>query len=283
MPFQNAIINKKLRSFTVEKIELGKSLVCTNDLDTPYPRICAHRGFNTIAPENTMPAWGAAIALGADEIEFDLWQTKDGEIVSCHDQSLERVSNGTGLVNEKTLEELSSLDFGSKFSDKFKGLKIVKFEDILKKFAGQVIMNVHVKTTCDEYDDKAIHKIVELVRKYNCEKHVYFMINHEGVIEKFTKYAPDIPVCAGHETAKAWEIVEKALRHGCKKVQLFKPYFTKETVDKAHASGLKCNVFFADDPEEAIRYIDMGIDTILTNDYFPIATAVKKHLENKNK
>jgi len=39
----------------------------------PYPRVCAHRGFNTIAPENSMPAFGAAIALGAEEIEFDLW------------------------------------------------------------------------------------------------------------------------------------------------------------------------------------------------------------------
>ena len=43
-----------------------------NDLDMPYPRVCAHRGFNTIAPENSLIAFGAAIALGADEIEFDV-------------------------------------------------------------------------------------------------------------------------------------------------------------------------------------------------------------------
>ena len=48
---------------------------CPGDAEMPYPRICAHRGFNTVAPENSLPAWGAAIALGADEIEFDLWET----------------------------------------------------------------------------------------------------------------------------------------------------------------------------------------------------------------
>ncbi|MBQ8005537.1 MAG: hypothetical protein IJ303_04420 [Clostridia bacterium] len=50
------------------------------DKDMPYPRICAHRGFNTVAPQNTMPAFAASIALCAEEIEFDIWSTKDGEL-----------------------------------------------------------------------------------------------------------------------------------------------------------------------------------------------------------
>ena len=55
-----------------------------------YPSLCAHRGFSSVAPENSMPAFGAAVALGAEEIEFDLWSTKDGVLVSCHDETLER-------------------------------------------------------------------------------------------------------------------------------------------------------------------------------------------------
>jgi glycerophosphoryl diester phosphodiesterase len=58
-------------------------------------------------------------------------------------------------------------------------------------------------------------------------------------------------------------------------VQLFKPYFNQETVDKAHAHGIKCNVFFADEIDEAKKYIEMGIDTILTNDYLKISSALK--------
>ena len=82
------------------------SAITKHDELMPYPRVCAHRGFNTIAPENSMPAFGAAVSMGAEEIEFDLWYTKDGEIVSLHDPTLDRVSDGSGLVYEHTYEEL---------------------------------------------------------------------------------------------------------------------------------------------------------------------------------
>jgi len=263
----------------------GSAIVKTNDR-MPYPRVCAHRGFNTIAPENSMPAFGAAIALGAEEIEFDLWPTADGEIVSCHDSTLDRVSNGTGKIYEHTLAELQTLDFGGKFSDKYEGLPIVLFEDILKKFAGHCIMNIHIKTLSEAtgvvnpdeiYNEEAMKKIVALIRKYDCVKHSYFMIAHDGVIKQFMDYAPDIPMCVGHSKERRWGIVDKAIELGAQKVQLFKPYFNQEMVDKAHAHGILCNVFYADDPEEARRYLDMGIDTILTNDYNRISQVVREY------
>ena len=103
-----------------------------------YPRICAHRGFNTIAPENTMPAFGAAISMGAQEIEFDIWSTKDGVLVSCHDDTLERVSDGEGKIYDHTYEELLKLDFGIKAGDKFKGLKLLPLRIFLKSLQGRL-------------------------------------------------------------------------------------------------------------------------------------------------
>ena len=252
------------------------SAIINNNNYLPYPRLCAHRGFSTVAPENSMPAFGAAVALGAQEIEFDLWPTSDGEIVSCHDATLERVSNGSGKIYEHTYAELARLDFGEKFGARFKGLRIVRFEDILQKFAGQVIMNIHVKTLSDTYDEAAMKKIVALIRRYDCEKHVYFMISHDGVIRQFKEYAPDIAMCVGHLKERPWEIVDRAIALGAEKVQLFKPYFNQEMIDKAHAHGIRCNVFYADEAQEAQRYLDMGIDTLLTNDYQLISQAVKK-------
>ena len=93
----------------------GAAIVPFDDV-MGYPRICAHRGYNTVVPENTMPAFGAAIALGAEEIEFDLWETADGEIVSCHDAKLDRVSDGTGLIYEKTYDELLQWIYDNKIS-----------------------------------------------------------------------------------------------------------------------------------------------------------------------
>ena len=70
-------------------------------------------------------------------------------------------------------------------------------------------------------------------------------------------------------------IVDRAIALGAYKVQLYKPYFNKESIDKAHKNGIICNLFFTDDPEEAEKYLEMGIDTILTNDYLSIYNAVK--------
>jgi len=242
-----------------------------------YPRICAHRGFNTIAPENTMPAFGAAVAMGAEEIEFDIWSTKDGVLVSCHDDSLERVSDGKGKIYDCTYDELLKLDFGAKTGESFKGLKIATFEDILKKFAGQTIMNIHVKIwDCNQSDDK-MEEIVSLIRKYDCEKHIYFMTTNDNMIRKVMKYAPDLKCCVGWNGDKnPLSLVDRALDLGAYKIQLFKPYFNQETVDKAHANGILCNVFWSDDPVEAKQYIDMGIDTILTNDYNLISQVLNK-------
>lgn len=64
-------------------------------------------------------------------------------------------------------------------------------------------------------------------------------------------------------------------------MQLFKPYFNRESIIKAHNNGIKYNVFWADDPKEAVEYLKMGIDTILTNDYLQISRAVKKYVEEQ--
>lgn len=253
----------------------GGASVVSPDSVMKYPRICAHRGFNTIAPENSMPAWGAAVALGADEIEFDLWSTKDGVLVSCHDSSLDSVSNGSGQICEHTYDELLKLDFGSKYSEQFRGLKIPTFEEILQKFAGRVIMNIHVKIWDVGASDPMMEEIVGLIRKYDCEKHVYFMTHNDSMIAKARKYAPDINVCVGWDgNEDPMSIVNRAIALGAQKVQLFKPYFNQQSVDKAHEHGIICNVFFADDTEEAIRYRKMGIDCILTNDYLAVKNAL---------
>lgn len=253
------------------------SAIVKPDSIMPYPRMCAHRGFNTIAPENSMPAFGAAIAMGAEEIEFDLWATKDREIVSIHDDSLERVSDGTGKVYEHTYEELLKYDFGIKYGEKFKGMRILKFEDILKKFACHTIMNIHIKTVdfeC-EYDVDTFKKIVALIDKYDCRNYVYFMCGNMNVLKLAKEIAPDICRCCGGGSSP-WDIVDRAIQYDCKKVQLCKPCFNQEMIDKAHKNGIICNVFWSDEIDETKDFLNMGIDTILTNDYNIISQCINE-------
>lgn len=256
------------------KYRPGGSAIVRHDEIMPYPRVCAHRGFNTIAPENSLAAFGAAVALGADEIEFDLWFTKDGEVVSCHDETLDRVSDGKGKVYDYTLEELKKLDFGYKSGEEFKGTKIATFEEILKKFSCHCVMNIHLKTEGEKKE--YLEKVVRLIKKYDCEKYVYFMSGEDNVLERLQKEYPEITRCCGGGE-KPLEIVERAIKYNCKKLQLVKGYFNKEMIDKAHKNGIICNVFWSDDEKEATKFLEMGIDVILTNDYHRISKIVEKY------
>ena len=73
-------------------------------------KFCAHRGVSALMPENTLPAFAAALSLGADEIEFDVRLTKDSQLIISHDGTLERISDGTGNLSDYTLEELRKLN-----------------------------------------------------------------------------------------------------------------------------------------------------------------------------
>ncbi|MBR6789586.1 MAG: hypothetical protein IKM31_01815, partial [Oscillospiraceae bacterium] len=258
------------------KYRPGCSAIVRHDDVMEYPRICAHRGFSTVAPENSMPAFGAAVALGAEEIEFDLWPTADGVIVSTHDDRLERVSDGEGFVYEKTFAELSKLDFGVKFGEKFKGLRVLTFEEILKKFACHTVMNIHLKTVNNKvrWKDEDLLTVISLIRKYDCEKYIYFMSGNDFLLEQIHELAPGLKRCVGGGDAPR-EMVERAIRMGCEKIQLFKPHFDQAMIDRAHEHGIICNVFWSDDPVEAKAFLDMGIDVILTNDYLAVSQILK--------
>ncbi|MBO7721079.1 MAG: hypothetical protein J6T01_01585 [Kiritimatiellae bacterium] len=237
--------------------------------EAPAKRLCAHRGFSAVAPENSLPAIGAAVALGASEVEFDLWWTTDGEIVSIHDGTLDRVSTGTGKVVDHSYVELLAFDFGIKKSPNFKGLRIMRFDELLAKFSCHTLMNIHVKGQA--WREMDLKKIVDLIYAYDAQRHVYFMTENGDVQDRLARLAPEIPRCMGFK--KGPDIVDEAVRHRCRMVQLFKPYFDEDTIKRAHAAGLRVNVFWSDDPEEAKRFLEMGVDTILTNDYQPIAAA----------
>lgn len=246
-----------------------------SDEELPYPRICAHRGFSAIAPENSLPAYGAAIALGAEEIELDVWYTKDGELVSIHDRNLERISTGQGSVWEHTLEELYELDFGVKYAEHFRGLKIMRFEDVLKKFGRTAIMNIHMKMWDFEIHEPYYEKVAALIRKYNCEKHVYMMSISVEKLTEFHKIAPEISRCIAFNCVKsdpfAW--IDRAVEMGLQKIQISDP--SKEVIAYAHEKGLVCNIYYADDSEKAKQYMEMGADTILSNHILQIQPVVR--------
>lgn len=97
-----------------------------------WPRLLCHRTANKDAPENTLESLRQAAVLGCDEVEIDIRKTLDGVLVLNHDGVLERLTNGTGTVEERFYEELAALDAGIWMSKRFAGLRVARFVDALR-------------------------------------------------------------------------------------------------------------------------------------------------------
>jgi glycerophosphoryl diester phosphodiesterase len=91
----------------------------------------AHRGYSWIAPENTLPALGAAVAAGATVVEFDVRTTADGVPVVVHDRTVDRTTDGSGHVADLTADEIRALDAGSWFSPAYAGVRVPLLTEVL--------------------------------------------------------------------------------------------------------------------------------------------------------
>ncbi|HYD53536.1 MAG TPA: glycerophosphodiester phosphodiesterase family protein, partial [Gemmatimonadaceae bacterium] len=104
--------------------------------------VIAHRGDSAHVPENTLPSFDRALALGADAIEFDLRLTRDGTAVVLHDPTLDRTTSGTGAVRDLTLAEVRAVDAGARFTPDGgrthpfagQGLTVPTFEEMLDRY-----------------------------------------------------------------------------------------------------------------------------------------------------
>ncbi|MEW5822068.1 MAG: glycerophosphodiester phosphodiesterase family protein, partial [Cyanobacteriota bacterium] len=135
------------------------------------PLIIAHRGFSAQAPENTIAAFDAAIKSGVPFIELDVTLTKDGELIIIHDDTLDRTTNGKGLVSEFTLEELKKLDAGEWFCREFKGEQLPTLSEVLDRYGNKIAINIEIKSQNDP-DTPIVDKVVEMVKNKKLESAV---------------------------------------------------------------------------------------------------------------
>ena len=105
----------------------------------------AHRGASGNYPENTLIAFQKALEIGVDEIELDLYLTKDDHLIVMHDSTVDRTTDGTGVIAELTLTEIRALDAGRVFGERFRGERVPTWEEALDLVQGKVGLNVHLK------------------------------------------------------------------------------------------------------------------------------------------
>lgn len=130
------------------------------------PLLIGHRGAGNLAPENTLAAFRLAMEIGLDGAELDMQLSKDKQVIIFHDPDLERLTNGTGLVKEKTLAELKELDAGSKFSDRFSNERIPTLDEVLELVSGKLTLILELKSS-DIQSDGLENAVVDIIRKHN--------------------------------------------------------------------------------------------------------------------
>jgi hypothetical protein len=103
------------------------------------------------------------------------------------------------------------------------------------------------------------------------------MSGNDAVLKQLGELAPHLKRCVG-AGADPDRIVERAIALGCEKVQFFKEHYSSDKIDLAHRHGIICNYFYCDNIEKVNYFFDLGIDTILTNDYQRVYNAVEHRL-----
>ncbi|MDY0131113.1 MAG: glycerophosphodiester phosphodiesterase family protein [Desulforegulaceae bacterium] len=152
--------------------------------DLKEPVIAAHRGLSSLFPENTMPAFIAALNLGCVMIELDVGTTKDGEAVVIHDATLERTTSGLGRVSEKFFSDIFfKADAGIRLSSGKISTKVPRLEEVLNLVKKRAVLNIEIKSEVyikgdDRKSSEAM--ILELVKqKGMMEQVVFSSFNHK--------------------------------------------------------------------------------------------------------
>ena len=227
--------------------------------------IQAHRGASAYCPENTLEAFSKAIEQGADCIELDVHLSKDGEIVVAHDERLERVSNGTGYINDHTLEELKSMDFNRLFKDSpvCRIPALAEVFSLVKPLA--LTVNIELKTTERLYPGLC-EKLIGLVEEFAIgERILYSSFNHYSLRE-IKQLNPRAKIGLLYQLG----MVDPWVYANYAEADAIHPHYhviaaLPETVKLCHENGVMVNVWTVDESEAIKMMLKSGVDGIITN------------------
>jgi glycerophosphoryl diester phosphodiesterase len=227
-----------------------------------FPRVVAHRGLSGVCPENTLPAFAAAIVLGAHEIELDLWGSKDRQLIVCHDPTVDRTSNGRGAIRDLTWAEIQRLDAGAWFGEGWSDVGFARLDEVFCLLPGSVDFNLHLKEPGD--DGWILRDVADLAASCGLRERIYFA-GEKDVLEWAVRTRPDVPRCCLDSQRDGRALLQRTIEFECARLQFWSPYFSRDLIAEAHARGIRCNLFYADTADEARKCLDAGIDAILTN------------------
>lgn len=240
----------------------------------PSNGICAHRGAMETHPENTISALKEAVRLGAQMIEFDVRMTKDGRLVIMHDATVDRTTNGSGLVSKLAFDKIRILDAGSWKSKKYTGEKVPTLKEVLQIMPKNIWLNIHLKgnkklgreTAKLVVSENRIHQAV-----IACEKK-----SAKGV----QQISSEIKICNMERLSTRVEYINETIEKGFRFLQI-KSNRDGENIltdiKKLRKKGVQINYFHSEEEGRVKELLDSGVHFILTNNLVNMLDAFEKY------
>lgn len=224
----------------------------------------AHRGASGYYPENTMLAFQKAVEMGCEGIETDVQLTKDGVLVICHDELLDRTTNGKGLIAETNYGDIAKLDAAKLWGGKFKDVKVPTLEELLAYVKDKNIMiNLELKNSIIDYKNLE-QLVIGMIYRYELkEKVIISSFNHYSIlrckaIDNTLKLGLLYDCCLYEPGKYASELGVGAVH----------PSFyslNEEVVKEIRSHNLMINTWTVNDEKYMHLLAKLGIDGIITN------------------
>jgi glycerophosphoryl diester phosphodiesterase len=231
--------------------------------------ITAHRGSSITAPENTMAAILLAVEEGADYVEIDVQETKDGTVVLVHDKDLLRVFGIRKGIWEVTYDELKDLDSGGWFSPEFSDQRLATLDQVIKAVKGRARLNIELKF--NGHQQKLAREVVRIVRENDfVDDCILTSLDYDGIL-RARAAGPEfrtgliVTSSIGDVTRLEGELLSVSAKA-----------VTRDLIDRAHHAGLEVHVWTVNDLPLMNRMIGMGVDQIITDDPKLLAELIRE-------
>ncbi|MCR4862504.1 MAG: glycerophosphoryl diester phosphodiesterase membrane domain-containing protein [Ruminococcus sp.] len=225
-------------------------------------QITAHRGFSSVAPENTLYAFEAAVNSDTDYIELDVQLTKDNVLVVFHDDKLDRATDGRGKLTDYTYDELQQFTVVSHTGHKgqFADARIPTLEEVLQLVGKDKMFNIEIKDVGDSV--RATEKTVDLIKEYGLTTSCYVTSFSYPLLKIVKRLEPKIKTALIANVAMSTSYSQ--LR-SIDAVSLNYIFVNRNIVSTAHQNGKRVFVWTVDRREDMEQMMLLGVDNIITN------------------
>jgi glycerophosphoryl diester phosphodiesterase len=242
------------------------------------PLVIAHQGGDGVWPGESMLAFDESVKLGVDMLEADIHMTRDGVLVLLHDETVDRTTDGSGLIKEMTLDQIKALDAaydwspdgGKTFPYRGQGVQIATVEELFTAH-GNVPMVLEIK----QAQPSIAGPLCDLLKSHDMQDKLIVGSFSEESVDDFRRVCPEVATSAAEDEVRTFFIMNTLFLGGA-----YTPAATAMQVPEynsglhvvtagfiaaARARGMQVHVWTVNEEADMQRMVELGVDGIITD------------------